>query len=120
MKKNIGQNTQEVPNIFWRWNCNVKYQTFKIRIHVWCKELPCKTIPCTAVVGSDYKKDVKKLIDIDVFNRSLDSEWAAPTFIQVKKTTDVRILTYFMTLNAQIKRKPFPLSNIIDVLRKLS
>jgi hypothetical protein len=32
----------------------------------------------------------------------------------------VRILTYFRRLNAQIKRKPFPLPNISDLLRKLS
>jgi hypothetical protein len=58
--------------------------------------------------------------DIDVFNISSDSEWAAPTFIQAKKTGDVRILTYFRRLNAQIKRKPIPLPKISDILRKLS
>jgi hypothetical protein len=63
---------------------------------------------------------MKRLTDIDVFNRSSDSEWAAPTFIQAKKTGDVRILIYFRRLNAQIKRKPFPLSKISDLMRKLS
>jgi hypothetical protein len=58
--------------------------------------------------------------DIYVFNRSSYSEWAAPTFIQAKKTGHVRILTDFRRLNAQIKRKPFPLPNISDMLRKLS
>jgi hypothetical protein len=48
------------------------------------------------------------------------SEWAAPTFIQAKKTGDVRILTYFRRLNAQIRRKPFTLPKISDLLRKLS
>jgi hypothetical protein len=48
-----------------------------------------------------------------------DSEWAAPTFIQAKKTGDVRILTDFRILNPQIKSKPFPLPNISDLLRKL-
>jgi hypothetical protein len=61
-----------------------------------------------------------RLTDIDVFNRSSDSEWAAPTFIQAKKTGDVRILTDFMRLNAQIRRKPFPFPKISDLLRKLS
>jgi hypothetical protein len=55
-----------------------------------------------------------------VFNRSSDSEWAAPTLIQAKKTGDVRILTDFRRLNAQIKRKPFPLPKISDLLRELS
>jgi hypothetical protein len=35
--------------------------------------------------------DMKRLTDIDVFNRISYSEWAAPTFIQAKKTGDVRI-----------------------------
>jgi hypothetical protein len=60
------------------------------------------------------------LTDIDVFNRSSDSEWAAPTFIKAKKTGNVRILTDSGRFNANIKRKPFPLPNISDILRKLS
>jgi hypothetical protein len=63
---------------------------------------------------------MKRLTDIDVFNRSSDFEWAAPTFIQSKKTGDVRILTDFSRLNAQIKIKQFPLPKISDLLRKLS
>jgi hypothetical protein len=37
-----------------------------------------------------------------------------------QKTGDVRILTDFRRLNAQIKRKPFPLPKISDLLRKVS
>jgi hypothetical protein len=63
---------------------------------------------------------MKRLTDIDVFNRSSDYYWEAPTFIQDKKTGDMRILTYSRRLNAQINRKPFPLPKISDLLRKLS
>jgi hypothetical protein len=31
------------------------------------------------------KKEIKRLTDIDVFNRSSYSEWAAPTFIEAKR-----------------------------------
>jgi hypothetical protein len=61
-----------------------------------------------------------RLTDIDVLNRSSDSEWEEPTFIQFKKTGDVRILADFRRLNAQIRRKPFPLPKISDILRKFS
>jgi hypothetical protein len=44
----------------------------------------------------------------------------SPTFIQAKKTGDVRILTDFRRLNAQVRRKPFPLPKISDLLRKFS
>jgi hypothetical protein len=66
------------------------------------------------------KTEIKRLTYIDVFNRISSSEWEAPTFIQAKKTGDVSILTDFRRLNAQIKRKPFPLPRISDLLRKLS
>jgi hypothetical protein len=65
-------------------------------------------------------KRQKRLTYIYVFNRSSDYEWAAPTFIKAKKTGDVRILTDFRRLNAQIKRKRFPLPKISDLLRKLT
>jgi hypothetical protein len=58
--------------------------------------------------------------NIDVFNRSSDSEWPAPTVIQAKKTGDVRILTDFIISNAQIRGKPFLSPKISDLLRKLS
>jgi hypothetical protein len=66
------------------------------------------------------KTEMRRLTDIDVFNRSSDSEWAATTFIQAKKTGDVRILTDSRRLIAQIRRKPFPLPKISDLLSKLS
>jgi hypothetical protein len=64
--------------------------------------------------------EMKRLTDIDVFNRSSYSEWAAPTFIEAKNTGNVRILADFRRLNAQIKRIPFPVPKISDLLRKLS
>jgi hypothetical protein len=63
---------------------------------------------------------MKRLTDMDVFNRSSDSEWAAPTFIQAKNTGDLRVLTDFPRLNAQKRRTPFPLPKISDILKKLS
>jgi hypothetical protein len=76
--------------------------------------------PVPKSLEATTKTEMKRLTDIDVFNISSDSEWAAPTFMQAKKTGDVRILTDFRRLNAQIKRKPFPLPKISDLLRKLS
>ena len=51
--------------------------------------------------------------------RNSDTEWAAPTFIQPKKTGDVRILTDLRELNKWIVRKPYPLPKIQDMLQKL-
>ena len=66
------------------------------------------------------KKEMTRLTGINVFHKTHESEWAAPTFVQKKKTGDVRILMDFRKLNAVIKRKPFPLPKISDLLQKLS
>jgi hypothetical protein len=84
------------------------------------KPYHARPLPVPQSLEATTKTEMKRLTDIDVLNRSSDSEWAAPTFIQAKKTGDVRILTYFRRLDAQIKRKPFPLPKISDLLRKLS
>jgi hypothetical protein len=76
--------------------------------------------PVPQSLEATTKTEMKRLTAIYVFNRSSESEWAAPTFIQAKKTGDVRILTDFRRLNAQIKSKSFPLPKISDLLRKLS
>jgi hypothetical protein len=64
--------------------------------------------------------EMKRLTDIYVFNISSYSEWAAPPFLQAKKTINVFILSDCRILNAHIQRKPLPLPKISDILRKLS
>ena len=65
------------------------------------------------------KKEMDRLTGINVFEKNSDSEWAAPTFVQPKKTKDVRILTDFRRLNECLIRKPFPLPKIQELLQKL-
>ena len=65
------------------------------------------------------KKEITRLTCIGVLKRCHESEWAAPTFIQPKKTGDVRVLTDFRQLNKYLKRTPFPLPKISDLLQKL-
>jgi hypothetical protein len=84
------------------------------------KPYHARPFPVPQSLEAITKTEMKRLTDIDVFHRSSDSEWAGPTFIQDKKTGDVHILTDFRILNAQIKRKPFPLPKISDMLSKLS
>jgi len=71
-----------------------------------------------------YYKRTKKEIDclekIGVLKKNNSSEWGAATFIQPKKTGDVRVLTDFRKLNAALKRKPFLLPKINDLLQQLA
>ena len=54
-----------------------------------------------------------------VLEKDSDSEWAAPTFIVPKKEGTVRFVTDFRQLNKALKRKPFPIPNIQDILQKI-
>ena len=47
------------------------------------------------------------------------SEWASPNFIIPKKDKAVRFITEFGELNKRIKRKPFPIPKIQDLMLKL-
>ena len=84
------------------------------------KPYHAKPFPVPHSLEQTTKKEINRLTSIGVFEKNYDSEWAAPTFVQPKKTGDVRILTDFRKLNAMLKRKPFPLPRISQLLRSLS
>lgn len=65
------------------------------------------------------RKEIDRLESIGVLKRNYESAWAAPTFIQPKKTGDVRIRTDFRKLNEALRWKPFPLPKISDILQRL-
>ncbi len=63
--------------------------------------------------------EVERLVQVGVLRKVNNSEWAAPTFIIPKKDGTVRFISDFRELNKRIKRKPFPIPNIQDLLLKL-
>ena len=66
-----------------------------------------------------FRKEVERLCKIGVLKKVNRSEWAAPTFLIPKKDMTVRFITDFRELNKRIKRKPFPIPKIQDMLLKL-
>jgi hypothetical protein len=119
-KQILGKTLKKFPTLFGGGLGMLNIKPVRLELIDGAKPYHERPFPLPQSLEATTKKEMKRLTDIDVFNRSSDSEWAAPTFIQAKNTGDVRILTYFRRLNAQIKRKPFPLPNISDLLRKLS
>ena len=63
--------------------------------------------------------EVERLIKEGVLRKINRSEWAAPTFIIPKKDGTVRFISDFRELNKRIKRKPFPIPKIQEMLLKL-
>ena len=78
-----------------------------------------KAYPVPQVHEATLKKEVQRLEKLGVLKRCADSEWAAPTFIIPKKDGTVRFISDFRKLNLALRRKPFPIPNIQDVLQKL-
>ena len=78
-----------------------------------------KAYPVPKAFEETTKKEIERFCSIGVMERNHDSEWAAASFIQPKKMGDVRVLTDFRKLNLVLKRQPFPLPKISDLLLKL-
>ena len=66
-----------------------------------------------------FHKELLRLVDIGVLEVIQESEWGSPTFIIPKKDNRVRFISDFRRLNAKIKRKPYPLPRIGDILHNL-
>jgi hypothetical protein len=116
----LGKTLNKFPTLFGGGLEMLNIKPVRLEIIDGAKSYHARPFPVPQSLEATTKTEIKRLTDIDVFSRSSDSEWAAPPFIQAKKTGDVRILTHFRRLNAQIKRKPFPLPKISDLVSKLS
>jgi hypothetical protein len=55
------------------------------------------------------KDEIARLESIWLFSKVTSSEWAAPTFIILKKNHTVRVITDFHGLNKCLKCNPYPM-----------
>ena len=62
------------------------------------------------------KLEVERLVKLGILEKINDSEWAAGAFIIPKKDKTVRFLTDFRELNKRIKRKPYPIPKIQELM----
>ena len=65
------------------------------------------------------KMEVERLCQVGVLKKVNRSEWAAPSFIIPKKDGTVRFINDFRELNKRIRRRPYPIPNIQDMLLNL-
>ena len=63
--------------------------------------------------------EVEQLVKIGALQKVNRSEWGVPTFVIPKKDWTIRFISNFWELNKQIKRKPYPIPKIQDLLLKL-
>jgi hypothetical protein len=119
-KQKLDKTLKKFPTLFGGGLGMINIKPVNLELIDGAKPYHARPFPVPKSLEVTTKSKIKRLTDIDVFNRSSDSEWVAPTFIQAKNTGDVRILTDFRILNAQIKIKPFTLPKSIDLFSKLS
>ena len=78
-----------------------------------------RAFPIPKIHERALRVEVDCLIKEGVLKEINRSEWAAPTFIIPKKDGTVRFISDFRELNKRIKRKPFPIPKIQEMLLKL-
>lgn len=78
-----------------------------------------KPFPIPKAYEKTLRMEIDRLVELGVLRKVNRSRWAAPTFIIPKKDKTVRFISDFRELNKRIKRKPFPLPKIQDLMLKL-
>jgi hypothetical protein len=96
-----------------------KGENYDIELQEGATPYHARAFPIPRIHEQTLKKEVDHLCQIGVLKRVNRSKWAAPTFIIPKKDGTVRFISDFCELNKCIKRKPYPIPKIQDLLLKL-
>ena len=83
------------------------------------KPYHAKPYPVPHSQEQKLRHEVEFLCKEKVLRKINNSEWAAPMFVIPKPDGTLRSLADFRELNKRIKRKPFPIPRIQDMLQKL-
>jgi transposase InsO family protein len=94
-------------------------ETYDIELKPDAKPYHARAYPIPKAYEQQLRLEVERLEQLGVLKRKNNSEWAAPVFIIPKKDQTIRFLNDFRELNKRIKRKPFPIPKIQDLLLKL-
>ena len=98
---------------------------YHIRLREGVTPYHAKAYPVPRINLTTMRNEVERLVKIGVLRRVNRSEWAAPTYLVKKKNVNAqgiakaRFITDFRQLNARIKRTPFPIPKIQDLLQQL-
>ena len=81
------------------------------------KPVCLRPYPVQRVHKDIFIKDVEGVVRLGVLEEENDSKWGAPLFAQTKaKTNHVRFLSNFLSLNSKLKRNPYPMPTIREIL----
>ena len=83
------------------------------------KPYHAKPYPIPHSQEKKLREEVERLVKFGVLRKINRSEWACPMFVITKPDGSLRSLADLRELNKRIKRKPFPIPKITDMLQKL-
>ena len=110
---------KEFPSLFdgslGKWNMGA----YDIKLRPDATPYHARAYPIPKAYTETLKVEVNRLVEAGVLKQVNRSEWAAPTFIIPKKDGSVRFISDFRELNKRIRRQPFPIPKIQDMLLKL-
>ena len=92
---------------------------YDIQLKEGSKPYHAKAYPIPRIYEQTLRDELDRLIKIGVLRKKNRSEWAEPTFIIPKKDGTVCFISDFRGLNKRLKRKPYPIPNIQDMLMKM-
>jgi len=92
---------------------------YRIELRAGVTPYHAKAYPVPKAYERTLRLEIERLVRAGVLRKVNRSEWAFPTFIIPKKDGTVRVITDFRELNKRIKRLPYPLPIIQDLLLKL-
>ena len=78
-----------------------------------------RPFPVPKIHELTLKSEIDRLVRAGILRKVNRSEWAAPTFIIPKKDGTVRFISDFRELHIRIRRTPYPIPKIQDLLLKL-
>ena len=96
-----------------------KSEPYNIQLKEGAQPFHAKAYPIPKIYEQTLRDEVQRLVQLGVLRKVNCSEWAAPNFIIPKKDETVHFISDFRELNKRIKRKPYPIPNIQDMLMKM-
>ena len=118
-QQQLGYLLSQYPNMFEGEIGTLNIPPVHFELRPGSKPYSGRPFPIPKAYETLTKEECRRFCKVGIWEHTLDSEWAAPTFIVPKKTNDVRIVTDFRELNKCIIRKPYPLPKVQDLLQKM-
>lgn len=92
---------------------------YEIKLKEGSEPFHAKAFPVPQAYEKTLKMEMQRLAQMGVLKRVNHSECASPSFTMPKKDRTVRFINDFGELNKRVKRTPYPIPNIQDMLLKL-